>query len=49
MLKAEEMQSLKTVLLDYPSSRYGGESIGWLTRIAIQYVFDTYGTDYTKN
>jgi len=42
-----EVAELKKILLDFPPSRYGGESIGWLTKIAIQYVYDTYGVKYS--
>jgi len=46
-LSKEQLQELKQVLLDFPPSRYGGKSMGWLTKIAIQYVFDTYGVKYS--
>lgn len=46
-LSREKIDELKKVLLDFPPSRYGGESVGWLTKIAIQYVFDTYGVKYS--
>ena len=46
-LSNEKLYELKKVLLDFPPSRYGGESIGWLTKIAIQYVYDTYGVKYS--
>lgn len=46
-LSAEQKEELKTVLLDFPPSRYGGKSMGWLTKIAIQYVKDHYGITYS--
>jgi transposase len=46
-LTTDQIQNLKQVLLDFPPSRYGGKSMGWLTRIAIQYVLDTYGVKYS--
>jgi transposase len=46
-LSNEQLNGLKKVLLNFPPSRYGGESMGWLTRVAIQYVFDTYGVKYS--
>ena len=42
-ITSEQMQELKKALLDFPPSRYGGKSMGWLTKIAIQYVHDTCG------
>ncbi|MBU0758036.1 MAG: winged helix-turn-helix domain-containing protein [Nanoarchaeota archaeon] len=46
-LNKMQLSELKKILLDFPPSRYGGESIGWLTKIAIQYVYDTYGVQYS--
>ncbi len=46
-LTNEQMQNLKKILLDFPPRRYGGESLGWLTRIAIQYIYDAYGIKYS--
>lgn len=46
-LSSKNLGELKKVLLDFPPHRYGGESMGWLTRMAIQYVFDTYGVKYS--
>lgn len=46
-LSKEQLQELKNVLLDFPPQRYGGKSLGWITKIAIQYVFDTYGVKYS--
>jgi transposase len=47
MLNASQLHELKNVLLDFPPSRYGGKSMGWLTRIAIKYVHETYGVKYS--
>jgi transposase len=46
-LSKEQLSALKLVLLDVPPSRYGGKSMGWLTRLAIKYVHDTYGVKYS--
>lgn len=46
-LSKEQFQELRKVLLDFPPSRYGGKSMGWLTKIAIQYVYDTYAVKYS--
>ncbi len=46
-LSTDKLKELKTILSEFPPSRYGGESMGWLTRLAIQYVFDTYGVKYS--
>ncbi len=42
-----QYSELKKVLMDFPPSRFGGKSAGWLTKIAIQYVKDTYGVTYS--
>ena len=38
---------LKKKLLGFPPPRFGGESMGWTTKMAIQYIFDTYGVKYS--
>jgi len=45
-LKKDQISDLKRILLGFPPSRYGGESMGWTTKMAIQYVIDTYGVKY---
>lgn len=42
-LNKSQTRELKKVLLDFPPSRFGGESMGWTTKMAIQYVKDTFG------
>jgi transposase len=46
-LENSKFNKLKKVLLDFPPPRFGGESMGWTTKMAIQYVFDTYGVKYS--
>jgi transposase len=46
-LSKDELNELKKVLLDFPPDRLGGKSVGWLTKMAIQYVKDTYGKTYS--
>ena len=46
-LNKEEKSHLKEVLLDFPPKRFGGESLGWTTRMAIQYVKETYNVSYS--
>jgi transposase len=46
-LSVEQQSELKKVLLDFPPERFGGKSNGWLTKMAIQYVKDTYGVTYS--
>lgn len=47
LLSKKQFQELKDVLIDFPPSRYGGKSMGWLTKMAIQYVKETYGVKYS--
>ena len=42
-----KIKSLKEILLDFPPKRFGGESLGWTTKMAIQYVKDKYGVKYS--
>lgn len=42
-----QLHELKKDLLDYAPERYGGESIGWTTRMAIKFVFDKFGITYS--
>lgn len=46
-LSKKQYGELKKVLLDFPPSRFGGKSAGWLTKMAITYVKDTYGVKYS--
>ena len=46
-LNKTQFMELKKVLLDFPPPRFGGESSGWLTKMAITYVKDTYGVEYS--
>ena len=41
-----EKSELKEVLLDFPPSRYGGETLGWTTKMAIQYIKDKFSIVY---
>ena len=46
-LRQEQLDELKTYLLDYAPERYGGESLGWTTKIAIDFVKKKYGVTYS--
>ena len=46
-LNEEQTLELKKVLSDFPPKRFGGKSIGWTTKMAIQYVKDDYGIKYS--
>ena len=46
-LEKKQLESLKYVLLDFPPKRFGGESMGWTTKMAIQYVKDDYDVQYS--
>jgi transposase len=42
-----QLKSLKKYFLNNCPDRYGGESFGWTTKLAIRYVKDTYGVVYS--
>ena len=46
-LSIKQLNEFKEVLMDVPPSRYGGKSMGWLTRMAIDYVERRYGVKYS--
>lgn len=46
-LVTKQFTELKKILLDCPPPRFGGKSMGWTTKMAIQYIFDTYGVKYS--
>ena len=46
-LTKKQTKKLKKILLDSPPSRFGGESFGWTTKIAIQYIKDIFGIEYS--
>lgn len=45
-LTKEQKLQLKEKLLDFPPPRYGGKSMGWTTKMAIQYVKENYNITY---
>ncbi len=45
-LNQEQIKQLKTILLDFPPQRFGGESFGWTTKMAIKYVQDNFDVKY---
>jgi transposase len=45
-LSKEEFSKLKETLLDSPPKRYGGESFGWTTKMAIDYIKENFGITY---
>ncbi len=46
-LNKNQLKELKEVLLNFPPSRFGGQSLGWTTKMAIQYVKDNYLIRYS--
>lgn len=46
-LTKKQLTELKVHLLDYAPKRYGGESLGWTTKMAIDFVKEKYGTSYS--
>ena len=46
-LTHDQFIELKKVLLDFPPKRFGGESLGWTTKMAIQYVKDNFNIQYS--
>ncbi len=45
-LSPEQYESVKNHLLNYAPERYGGESLGWTTKMAIKFIDDKYGVKY---
>ena len=45
-LTKTQMSELKEKLLDFPPERYGGETIGWTTKQAMQYIKDKFNVPY---
>jgi transposase len=45
-LTKQQLEAVKEVFHDFPSSKYGGERMGWITRSAIQYVKKEFGVEY---
>lgn len=41
-----QLSQLNEALLDFAPNRYGGESLGWTTKMAIQYVKDKFNVRY---
>ncbi len=46
-LSKKQLDELKLNLLDYAPERYGGESLGWTTKMAINYVKNKYNVEYS--
>ncbi len=42
-----QLEELKLHFLDYAPERYGGESLGWTTKMAIDFVKINYGVKYS--
>lgn len=45
-LTEAQVEELRAALHDKPPARYGGESFGWTTKLALQYIKDEYGIPY---
>lgn len=45
-LSKVQLSQLKEALLDFPPRRFKGESLGWTTRMAMQYIKDNFGVQY---
>lgn len=45
-LSKNQQNKLKNALLDFPPLRYGGESVGWTTKMAIDFVKKEFGVNY---
>jgi len=41
-----QLSQLNKALLDFAPNRFGGESLGWTTKMAIQYVKDKFNVSY---
>jgi len=47
MLTEKQLKGFKEALLDIPPPRFGGESFGWTTKMAIQYAKDRFNIIYS--
>jgi transposase len=47
MLTPEQIENVKAYLLDYAPERYGGASIGWTTKMAIQFIKEKHGITFS--
>jgi len=45
-LTKEQFNIFKNALLDFPPKRFGGKSLGWTTKMAIQFVKDKFNVQY---
>lgn len=45
-LTNEQKEELKRALLGFPPKRFGGKSLGWTTKMAMQYVKDRFNVNY---
>ena len=45
-LTREQFEQINHALHDFPPSRYGGESMGWTTKMLIQYIKDKFGITF---
>ena len=46
-LTKEQFEQINYALHDFPPSRYGGESMGWTTKMLIQFIKDKFDIVYT--
>jgi len=46
MLTKEQFQKVNEALHGYPPSKFGGESMGWDTKMLIQFIKDNFGVAY---
>lgn len=46
-LSKQQLLEVKKRFIDFPPERFGGKSMGWLTKMAIDYVEKTYGIKYS--
>lgn len=45
-LTKKQFEQINHVLHDFPPSRYGGESIGWTTKMLMQFIKDNFGVTF---
>jgi len=46
-LDKTQLKKVKNYFLNYSPNRYGGESLGWTTKLAIKYIKETYNVVYS--
>ncbi len=46
-ISKKQLDEVKNYFLNHSPDRYGGESLGWTTKLGIKHIKDTYGVTYS--